>query len=176
MTMQNHPLAQRHATDTRRARRRRIALAAVAATVCCAALAAGNWWRNGSAAISAPATQSAGASVLVNLTGVAGTDGRVMAALCDRGHFLGQCAHMVTMAARPALQLRFDGVAPGAYAVMLFHDENSNGKFDTSAGGMPLEGYGFSRNARGRFAAPTFDDAAVEVRPGMAALDIAMVY
>ncbi len=52
----------------------------------------------------------------------------------------------------------FRGVPAGDYAVTLFHDENGNGKFDSNFIGYPLEGYGFSNNAKARFKAPSFDE------------------
>lgn len=42
------------------------------------------------------------------------------------------------------------------------HDENGNGKLDTNAVGMPIEGYGFSNNPRVMRKA-TFDEAAFAV-------------
>jgi uncharacterized protein (DUF2141 family) len=38
---------------------------------------------------------------------------------------------------------------PGQYAIILFHDENGNGKLDRNALGVPTEPYGFSNNVRG---------------------------
>ncbi len=35
---------------------------------------------------------------------------------------------------------------PGVYALVLYHDENSNRKFDRSGIGLPAEAYGFSNN------------------------------
>ena len=52
----------------------------------------------------------------------------------------------------------FGGVPAGDYAVTLFHDENGNGKFDSNFIGYPLEGYGFSNNAKAQFKAPSFDE------------------
>jgi uncharacterized protein (DUF2141 family) len=57
----------------------------------------------------------------------------------------------------------FGNVQPGRYAVIVFHDENDNGKLDRGLFGRPTEPYGFSNNARGFFGAPTFDAAAVAV-------------
>jgi uncharacterized protein (DUF2141 family) len=56
------------------------------------------------------------------------------------------------------LTVTFPDLAPGTYAVSLFHDANGNGKLDTNLIGIPTEGYGFSNNvgARGR---PRFDEA-----------------
>jgi uncharacterized protein (DUF2141 family) len=45
----------------------------------------------------------------------------------------------------------------GDYAITLFHDEDSSGKFKSNFVGYPLEGYGFSNNVVPQFSAPTFD-------------------
>ena len=50
----------------------------------------------------------------------------------------------------------FDMLEPGDYAVVVIHDDNQNGKLDTGAFGIPKEGYGFSRNAKGRLGPPPF--------------------
>ena len=42
--------------------------------------------------------------------------------------------------------VRIDDLAPGAYAISVFHDANANGRMDKNIVGMPTEGYGFSRN------------------------------
>ncbi len=49
------------------------------------------------------------------------------------------------------------------YAVAIYHDENSNKKFDTFFS-IPKEHYGFSNNAPVFFGPPTFEDAAVFVK------------
>ena len=48
------------------------------------------------------------------------------------------------------------------YAVAIYHDENSNKKFDTFLS-IPKENYGFSNNAAVFFGPPKFEDAAVFV-------------
>jgi len=55
----------------------------------------------------------------------------------------------------------FTELKPGAYAVITFHDENDDRKLDKNALGLPTEGYGFSNDAEGFLAAPSFKDAAV---------------
>ena len=49
-----------------------------------------------------------------------------------------------------------DQLPYGEYAVMLYHDQNGNGKMDKNWIGLPLEPYGFSNNARPRLGAPSF--------------------
>jgi len=58
----------------------------------------------------------------------------------------------------------FDDVPHGLYAVSAYHDENDNGRFDTNFLGLPLEGYGFSRDAPVMFGPPAFDKAAFQLR------------
>ena len=70
----------------------------------------------------------------------------------------------------------FPGVAPGRYAVSVFHDENSNGKMDTNFMGIPREGVGASNNARGHFGPPKFDDAAFRYSGGQLDLTITIAY
>ena len=52
---------------------------------------------------------------------------------------------------------------PGAYAVMVTHDENGNDIMDTNVVGMPIEGYGFSNNPR-VMRKPTWDEARFELK------------
>ena len=54
------------------------------------------------------------------------------------------------------------GLAPGRYAISVFHDANANAKLDTFAG-IPKEGYGFSRNPSFKPRAPKFAEAEIAV-------------
>ena len=56
---------------------------------------------------------------------------------------------------------------PGQYTAAFYHDENANGDFDQGVLGIPLEGYGFTNNARALLSAPAFKDAAFTVQPGL---------
>ncbi|WP_399686081.1 DUF2141 domain-containing protein [Xenophilus sp.] len=60
-----------------------------------------------------------------------------------------------------AAQLAFVGLPAGRYALKVFADENGNGKLDTNLLGLPVERYGFSRDARGDRGAPDFEAVAV---------------
>jgi uncharacterized protein (DUF2141 family) len=55
----------------------------------------------------------------------------------------------------------FSGLPPGSYAVILFHDENENGRLDRTFWGVPVEPYGFSNDAQGFLGPPSFSDAAL---------------
>ena len=49
-------------------------------------------------------------------------------------------------------------LAPGNYSISYFHDANANMKMDRDKYGRPLEGYGFSNNAKAMMKAPDFKD------------------
>ncbi len=70
----------------------------------------------------------------------------------------------------------FTGVAPGIYAITVFHDENSNGKFDRDWLGLPEEGYGFSNDAPAHLHAPSFEAASFVVGTGDTEISIHMRY
>ena len=67
----------------------------------------------------------------------------------------------------------FKGLAPGAYAVLVTHDENGNGKLDSNMIGMPVEAYGFSNNPR-VMRKPTWDEARIDIGAQDTAVDIAL--
>ena len=62
--------------------------------------------------------------------------------------------------------IRLSGIVPGRYAVSLMHDENGNGRLDTTLG-IPREGFGFSNNPGLTFGPPRFSAVVVEIGPGL---------
>ncbi len=70
----------------------------------------------------------------------------------------------------------FTDIAPGEYAVSVFHDENSNGKLDRNFMGMPKEGVGASNDAAGHFGPPKYDDARFNYKGGRSVLAIHVKY
>jgi uncharacterized protein (DUF2141 family) len=71
-------------------------------------------------------------------------------------------AHIVARISAQKAVCEFPGIAPGTYAVSVYHDENSNDKLDTNFLGIPREGVGASNNARGHMGPPKFDSAKFE--------------
>jgi uncharacterized protein (DUF2141 family) len=115
------------------------------------------------AAFSAASLASA-ASIEVRVQGVT-AKGKVLVAICDKTTFLKDCAYSgSSTAVAGETVVTVDGVPPGAWAVLSYQDENSNGKLDRNVLGIPKEPYAFSRDARGRFGPPSFEDAAFELR------------
>ncbi|MGB0679073.1 MAG: DUF2141 domain-containing protein [Polyangiales bacterium] len=60
----------------------------------------------------------------------------------------------------------FRGVKPGTYAVSVLHDENDNGRIDTSFIGKPTEGYGVSYNHTYALRGPKWNESKFSVGPG----------
>jgi uncharacterized protein (DUF2141 family) len=55
------------------------------------------------------------------------------------------------------VQLVFENIPAGEYAISVMHDVNKNGELDKNALGIPKEGFGFSNDAAGTFGPPGFD-------------------
>ncbi len=64
---------------------------------------------------------------------------------------------------RTSLMVSFSDIEPGDYAIRYFHDENNNGAMDTNLFGLPVEGFGFSNNAKVNFGPPSYQQAAFKV-------------
>ena len=58
--------------------------------------------------------------------------------------------------------LTINNLKESLYAVAIYHDENSNNKFDTFFS-LPTESYGFSNDAPIFFGPPNFSDASIYV-------------
>ena len=64
----------------------------------------------------------------------------------------------------------------GNYAVAVLHDENSNGKMDTNLVGIPKEGYGASRDAKGFMGPPKYEDARFSMKEPAQEISIKINY
>jgi uncharacterized protein (DUF2141 family) len=71
--------------------------------------------------------------------------------------------------------IRFTAVPPGEYALAVLHDENRNGRLDTF-GGIPREGFGFSRSPRILFGPPRFNQVRFVISSGFARQTVRMQY
>ena len=64
----------------------------------------------------------------------------------------------------------------GTYAIALMHDENRNKKMDKSLFGVPKEGFGFSKNPKIVFSAPSFSDCSFRIGSETKQLSIKLIY
>jgi uncharacterized protein (DUF2141 family) len=72
--------------------------------------------------------------------------------------------------------LHFTGLAPGKYAVVVIHDENSNKRLDRNLFRVPKEGFGFANNPHVTFSPPSFDAAAIQVTCPETTIKIGLIY
>ena len=118
------------------------------------------------------------ATLDVTVTGVRNDAGTVMVAVCTAADFLSDHCSAVGSAAakRGSVAVRVQDIAPGTYAVQVFHDENGNRKIDRNFLGIPTEGMAFSNDARFHFGPPRFEDAAVKIGEGGGRVTVTMRY
>ena len=76
------------------------------------------------------------------------------------------CTPRIVKADGRTVRVTFTDLKPGAYAVKVFHDINSDRKLNTSWVGWPQEPYGFSNDAPVSMGPPSFKAAAVTVKEG----------
>ncbi|RZJ44103.1 MAG: DUF2141 domain-containing protein [Chryseobacterium sp.] len=63
----------------------------------------------------------------------------------------------------------FKDLPEGHYAIAVYQDVNNNGKCDKNMIGYPTEGFGFSKNYKPKFSAPSFDDVKIAVKQSIKA-------
>ena len=61
------------------------------------------------------------------------------------------------------LNVHFSRLPKGEYAVRYFHDQNNNQKMDMNLFGMPLEGFGYSNNAKPNMGPAAYQQMKFEV-------------
>lgn len=64
----------------------------------------------------------------------------------------------------------------GAYAIVVYHDENNDHDFNRTSIGMPAEGYGFSNDAPALIGVPRFEAARFTVPAGGSQMTIRLRY
>ena len=78
-------------------------------------------------------------------------------------------------ASKGTVKLEFKGLLPGRYAIMAYHDEDSDQKLKLRFGMFPLEGYGLSNNPKVS-GPPKFADSAFDVAGAETSLSIKLNY
>lgn len=112
--------------------------------------------------------QDASGALTVQLSGLE-PQGAVMIQIfaSETAYAAGQAASAQRVVVDGATEeARFEGLAPGQYAVRLFHDVNGDGRFNTNPFGIPTEPFAFSNNARGAFGPASWSQAAFALNAG----------
>jgi len=120
-------------------------------------------------------------AIRVEVSGLRSDKGQIMCALFASAEGFPKkgekaLAHAKGEISQKHAECEFSKIAPGTYAVSVFHDENSNGKLDTNFIGMPKEGVGASNNASGHMGPPKFEAAAFQYPGGALELKITIRY
>ena len=113
----------------------------------------------------ASASVALASDLIVVVENIKNDQGNIRVAIFDNDKsFLKKPLDGQFLNAKPGtLLFAFKDLPNGTYAVSIFHDLNSNDKLDTNFVGKPIEPYGFSRDARGTFGPPTYDDASFQL-------------
>ncbi len=120
---------------------------------------------------------SNGTQLTVRVLNVAVASGIVRVALCrdvewdSRRCVIGGHADATTGVVEVHLE-----VPPGIYGVLVHHDGNGNGLVDKNRLGLPIEGVGFSRNARILFGFPSFSAVRMPIDGETASTEISLIF
>lgn len=112
-------------------------------------------------ALLSSAAASHAADLSIRVDGVRADGGAVRVALYDSAErFLKRPLESASAAAREGVTtLTIKDLAPGQYAIAVFHDANDNGKLDQNMMGIPVEATAFSNDALGNMGPPAFEAA-----------------
>ncbi len=118
------------------------------------------------------------AGLAIRFEGIESPTGQIMLSVFDSAAAHDQGGKPVRAAAvtvdGAAATARFEGLAPGDYAVKAFHDVDGDGKMATNPFGMPLEPFAFSNNAKAEGGPPRWEAARFAVAAGENAVSIAI--
>lgn len=119
----------------------------------------------------------------VRIDGLRSTRGKILAYAWNQGDgFPSEKQKTLTIAevAIRGAQAEIDVEVPASekrLAISVMHDENGNGKMDSTLLGIPLEGYATSNNVpHSMIGPPRFKDAEFEMRASAADVRIKMLY
>jgi uncharacterized protein (DUF2141 family) len=108
------------------------------------------------------AAQAAAADLTIRVENVLPDGGMLRLGLYDEALYPDDNSKPIAAADVPAIGgetvITLHGIAPGTYAIETFQDVNANNKMDTTWVGLPLEPFGFSRDAKPFLSKPRFDE------------------
>ena len=110
------------------------------------------------------------ASLIITIANVSPRGGILRLGVYDAAGYPNDKSRPIASADVPVqgavMTITLKDLPPGRYAIESFQDVNANGKMDTSWIGLPLEPYGFSRDAKAILSKPGFASVAFAVTPG----------
>jgi uncharacterized protein (DUF2141 family) len=123
------------------------------------------------------ASLDGGVELTIRAAGLTTGQGNVAFALFDSERSYDDRTEPVRRAFIPArdgaCEWVVEGLPPGKYAAMAYHDRNGNGQLDRRKRlGIPKEPYGFSNNAQALFGPPKFEKARFDVSERQTRIEI----
>ena len=110
-----------------------------------------------------PDTIAGGAEINVTVANVTSDHGKVLFALYTKDTFLKQPEVGEAGGIENGIStVTFRNVKAGEYAIVCFHDSNSNEKLDFSEDGIPIEDFGSSAKVK-RMGPPSFEDSKIKI-------------
>jgi len=119
--------------------------------------------------ISSTAANAGDASLTITFSGLRSDDGLLLMSLHlgKNSYELDDETYIADLDIKNGIaSVTFDGLPSGDYAIKSFHDENRDGKLNTSIVGIPTETYAFSNDAEGHFGAPSYEAAKFSIVDG----------
>ncbi|CAM1366794.1 DUF2141 domain-containing protein [Tenacibaculum xiamenense] len=111
-------------------------------------------------------------SIEITVVNATSDKGTVNFALYDKASYMKQPIQGKTAGiTKGKSTVVFENIPSGEYAVICYHDKNSNEKMDFEANGMPMEDYGATNNVM-NFGPPRYDDAKFVVADKNVSLEI----
>ena len=120
--------------------------------------------------LAAPPVAKPTGDITIHIEGVLPTGGLIRLGIYDEASYPDDNSKPIASADVPAVSgetvITLHAVPIGVYAIQTFQDVNANNKMDTSWIGLPLEPFGFSRDATPFLSKPSFDDVKFTLAAG----------
>ncbi|MBV7255647.1 DUF2141 domain-containing protein [Pacificimonas sp. WHA3] len=129
------------------------------------------------ACASAITLPSGAADLTVNIDGVRDAPGKLYVSLQTQSQFMkdeGAYGVMIDSPAAGVSSPTVTGIAPGTYAITVWHDDNDNGEFDMGERG-PLDGWAMIGGTSMR-AEPTFAQTSLTIGEADESVSVVMIY
>lgn len=114
--------------------------------------------------------------VIVKVSGIKSNEGAIQIAIFNSGaSFPDQKpfkAYTHSLKKSEIVEVVFENIPFGEYAVAVYHDKNENNELDTNFVGIPKEPYGFSNDHNPKLSAPDYASAKVEINQAEQVLNV----
>jgi uncharacterized protein (DUF2141 family) len=122
-----------------------------------------------------PVNAASTGTLEVHLTGIPAVRGQLFVELYDQATYFDYAQVLnerIVPVTATEMTVTLEHVAAGRYIAVGSHDANGNNELDTGLFGIPLEVYGFSRDARGALGPPDFSAGAFDFDGTTARVDV----